>query len=265
MAYIFNVSFEAGSYDTVYLPIPRSTAIQKSGSAEGEPQPSSQETIGKYGLSLARYSVKPGDRLHLQYKQESPLPPKPTIRPEDCLGNDEWFTKWKLDSLVMGCVQDVAARLHNSLRDRDYVEQLAILIKQRVPYKFPRTKYEYVDEILTGLGQDCLGMHGLLCGMLRASGIPAVLDVGFRLDTKDSPHVWLWYWDKEKSSWEMADLNDRDAPQIGNVTLPRISMSLGTTHQIGECTAGFVQYLASDAIMHRQSPNHSITVYSIVG
>jgi len=119
-------------------------------------------------------------------------------------------------------------------------------------YSFPRTKYKWADEVLERkLPQDCLGMHGVLCAMLRSAGIPAIVDVGLRLDYEDQPHVWLWYFGCEDNRWEIVDLNDSLSEiLIGDkVKNPRFSVSLGTTHSINNHTASFAQYLVTEKML----------------
>lgn len=135
---------------------------------------------------------------------------------------------------------------------------------KKLKYSFPRTKYEWADEVLKkNLPQDCLGMHGVLCAMLRCAGIPAIVDVGLRLDAQDSPHVWLWYFDFEKNNWFIVDLNDSQKKVlIGcEVKNPRISISLGTTHHIDGGIASFVQYFASKKVLEKTLKNrHDVRV-----
>jgi hypothetical protein len=249
------------------------------GSVEGETCVETLDPRGEllvpYGNRVFVIDSEPGT-YHLSYQvQDTPSPPP--VLPEVCLANQEAFTKWR-----PGGVVEQLASMRKGL-DSYFVQETGILVKNMVQYSYPRDHYEYTDEMLpfrrlvqgrlgslasrlipTKLSrkQDCLGMHALLCATLRASGVPALLDVGFRLGAGDAPHTWLWYWDREKSGWTLTDLNDSDMQVVGEPVSPRLSVSLGTSHDfsnitgIADSSAAFLQYamskrkLQGEKIMH---------------
>ncbi len=168
-------------------------------------------------------------------------PPKPSINPNRCLSNNERFCKWKDN----GYIKKIVLK-STGLSEKEKVSHYVNIVKQ-IRYSYPRTKYEYTDEILgKKLPQDCLGYHGTLCALLRCSGIPSVLDIGIRLIENDKPHVWLWYFDSEDNEWDMVDINDSlDNP----IDTSRMSITLGTTHNINFHTVSFVQYYVSEKML----------------
>ena len=177
------------------------------------------------------------------------FPPSPDLNPDQCLKNDDRFCKWQ-DG---GYIENLVTKNKN-LTEKEKVLFFGRLIKNIIAYSFPRVKCEYADEILEKkLPQDCLGMHGVLCAMLRCSGIPSIVDVGLRLDSEaeDQPHVWLWYFSYENNKWEIVDLNDSLLEVLigDKVKSPRMSVSLGTTHNINDHTVSFVQYLVSEKML----------------
>jgi hypothetical protein len=175
------------------------------------------------------------------------FPPPPDLDPKLCLKNDERFCKWKEG----GYIEKLTSQ-HKDLAEDEKVLFFGEMIKSRIKYSYPRARYEYTDKVLEEkLSQDCLGLHGVLCAMLRSSGIPSVLDVGLRLNYQDQPHVWLWYFSSEKEGWQMVDINDSPTkPLIGDeIEYPRMSVSLGTTHNIEGFVVSFVQYMVSEKML----------------
>jgi hypothetical protein len=199
-----------------------------------------------YGNVYIPFEVESNESIAFR-RDVIPFPPFPDLDPNQCLGNEERFCKWRKD----GTIEKIVNKTKNLL-EKEKVLFFAKMIKKDIHYSYPRVKYEYTDEVLEKkLPQDCLGMHGVLCAMLRCSGIPSVVDVGLRLDCEDKPHVWLWYFSYENNTWQIVDLNDsRSEILIGDeVKNPRMSVSLGTTHNINNHTVSFVQYFVSEKIL----------------
>ncbi len=231
----------ASEADTIYIPIGR-------GIREYKIEGLSEEKIykDKYNNKYISVNIKPEESITLVRKVDL-FPPKPTINPNKCLANNERFCKWRENGYIKKTVSK-----NIDLLNKEKVLQYINLIK-KIKYSYPRTKYEYTDEILEKkLPQDCLGYHGTLCALLRCSDIPSVLDIGIRLIGNDKPHVWLWYFDREENDWNMIDINDSKENPINT---SRMSITLGTTHKINSHTVSFVQYFVSEKMLEGDLKN----------
>ncbi len=237
----------ASEKDTLYIPIGR-------GVIEYKIEDLREEKIykDKYNNKYISVDIKQEESITLL--REVPLfPPKPSINPNKCLSNNERFCKWREDGYIKKTVSN-SIRLSEKEKVLEYIN----IIKQ-IKYSYPRTKYEYTDEILEKkLPQDCLGYHGTLCALLRCSGIPSVLDIGIRLINNDRPHVWLWYFDREENDWNMVDIND----SIENpINTSRMSITLGTTHNINSHIVSFVQYFVSEKMLRGElNSSHKVEI-----
>ena len=209
------------------------------------------------GNKYLKQAMEKGEFIKISREVLS-LPPRPELSPEKCLNNGEWYCKWKEGGTVIQLVSS-----SDSLREREKVLLFGDRLKE-LGYSFPRTKYEWTDEVLEKkLSQDCLGIHGVLCSMLRASGVPAIVDIGLRLDIQDKPHVWLWFFEKSSNEWIIVDLKDSDRKILVGFSRisPRISMTLGTKQSIGGGTASFVQYMVSKKMVEGNLKNsHRVDV-----
>ena len=279
--YSAQLTIDCRDEDTLYIPKPRDSIdfeVTRSASLENSPESitaqAEESRLQPYGNKVVVLSALPGAYLVTYCVEDSPS--QPNVLPESCLGNGEDFTRWRSGSVVEAISQ---GRIHP---DELFVHKVGLLIKSWVQYSYPRDRYEYTDEILPSwklpnlwsrvrvprfvrrfsLNEDCLGMHSLLCSILRASEIPAILDVGFRLNGGDSPHTWLWYWNNETATWVMVDLNDADVPLQGENSLPRVSVSLGTNHDFSNITetsdtySAFLQYFMSRKKLLGERPQH---------
>jgi hypothetical protein len=252
------MNIHASEKDTLYIPIGRGTTGLKIFSSKSflgiEFERNNIESVAisqledERGNKYLRYDVNKGEQLTI-LRNVYDFPPPPEFNPDSCLNNGEWFCKWKENGIITDIV--------NKLPNYD-VNKKILLLGERVkklPYSLHRTKYEWADEALeSNTTQDCLGLHGILCAMLRAAGIPAIVDIGFRLDGQDSPHVWLWAFDKDTNIWQMVDINDSpNVALIGDFVIkPRVSCSLGTTHVLENGVASYVQYISSAKMLSRE-------------
>jgi UDP-N-acetylmuramoyl-tripeptide--D-alanyl-D-alanine ligase len=213
-------------------------------------------------LKTFQYGVTNNKAIQLDVKKNDEItilvdvpinPSHPNLDPEVYKSNGERYTKWK----VQGAVEKFAKE-NRSLNISEYISKATAQLKSGLKYKGYRTntvadKFEYTDELLMGGKEvDCIGYHSALVALLRANNIPAVLDIGFRLGRGDDPHVWAWFWDTE---WKRIDILDDQNEIIGdNELFPRVSMSLGTTHEFShvvnkESTISYMQYLLSDTLL----------------
>ncbi len=223
--------------DTLYIPIGRGVRNSNILDIQGD------IFTDKYQNKYISVKVLPEKSVTV-LREFTIHPPKPDITPNICLSNNERFCKWKEDGYIKELVNE-----NIDLSNKDKITTFINIIKQ-IKYSYPRTKYEYTDEILEkNLPQDCLGYHGTLCSLLRCSNIPSVVDIGIRLTGNDKPHVWLWYYNTEENDWYMIDINDiKD-----NVTNPlRLSFTIGTTHNINLHTASYVQYFVSENMLRKE-------------
>lgn len=252
------MNIHASEKDTLYIPVGRGTTEFKIFSSksflgiEFERNNIESETISQLederGNKYLRYDANKGEQITI-LRSVYDFPPPPELDPENCLNNGEWFCKWKGN----GIITDIVSKLSNV-----EVNKKILLLGEKVkklPYSLHRTKYEWADEALeSNSPQDCLGLHGVLCAMLRAAGIPAIVDIGFRLDAQDSPHVWLWAFNRDIGTWQMVDIND--SPNIAligdSVIKPRFSCCLGTTHVLENGVASYVQYISSAKMLSRE-------------
>lgn len=252
------MNIHASEKDTLYIPIGRGTTGFKMFSSksflgiEFERNNIESESISQFGdergNKYLRYDVNKGEQLTV-LRSIYDFPPPPELDPDSCLSNGEWFCKWKEN----GIITDIVSKLPN-VDTKKKVLLLGEKVK-KLPYSRNRTKYEWTDDVIdNNLPQDCLGMHGVLCAMCRTCGIPAIVDVGFSLDSQDNPHVWLWYFDRDINDWQMVDVNnDKYRVLIGkSISIPRISISLGTKHTINDGIASFVQYISSEKMLNRE-------------
>ena len=239
--------------DTLYIPIARGVI---NWSIEGK-KLNRDRYIDNYDNQYISISIKPKESITL-FREVGVYPPKPDINPNRCLGNNERFCKWREDGYIQkSCCKDIW------VSDRDKVLKYINSIK-KIRYSYPRTKYEYTDEVLENeLPQDCLGYHGTLCAMLRCSGIPSVVDIGFRLTGDDKPHVWLWYYDRQERDWSTVDINDSIIGE--SINLPRMSVTLGTTHNINSHTVSYVQYFVSEKMLKGELKNGYKVEHKIIG
>lgn len=218
--------------DTLYIPIGRGVKEFKiENLSEGK------RYKDNYNNKYISVNIKQKESVTILREVEC-FPPKPSINPNSCLRNNERFCKWREDGYIKNTVSKSMC-----LSDKEKVLKYINIIKQ-IKYSYPRVKYEYTDEVLENiLPQDCLGYHGTLCALLRCSGIPSVVDIGIRLIDNGKPHVWLWYHDREENDWNIVDIND-----VINSTIntSRMSVTLGTTHNINSHTVSFVQYFVSE-------------------
>lgn len=232
--------------DTLFVPIGRGLlSFHVYSSITGDSKEIEQESLyslkDKYNNRYLRVNVSSNETIKI-IREVKLFPDVPDISPRFCLKNDERFCKW-----VKGGYIEKIVNQGKALSERDRIVEWGERIRE-IGYFYPRNKYEYADEVLRkSLPQDCLGMHGVLCAMLRCSGVPAVLDFGFRLDRNNAPHAWLWYFSRELNEWLIVDLNDspRNVLVGDSVIKPRISISLGTTHEIENHIISFVQYFLS--------------------
>lgn len=230
------MSITPSTKDTLYIPIGRGVSEFK---IEGikDKEIFKNVIVDGYENKYIYINIKPKESITILRKVLK-YPPKPTIDPKKCLKNDERFCKWRENGYIKNIVTNGI-----KLSDRESVLKYVKIIKE-IKYSYPRTNYEYCDDVVKEkLPQDCLGYHGTLCALLRCHGIPAVLDVGIRLTGNDKPHVWLWYFNREKSHWHIVDIND--SLNMG-VNTSRMSVTLGTTHIINSNTVSFVQYFVSE-------------------
>lgn len=247
-ANIFEVKIDitASDTDTLYIPIGRGVIDYKVLSTI-EPYEEFEEFKDEYNNQYISLNVQPNETITFQREVVS-FPPLPDINPKLCLKNDERFCKWKQEGYI-----EKSMSKDKKISDKEKVLQYVDRIKQ-IKYSYPRTKYEYTDEVLENkLPQDCLGYHGTLCAMLRCSGIPSIVDIGFRLTEDDKPHVWLWYYDRQESDWSIVDINDYISKESMNT--PRMSVTLGTTHNIKNHTVSYVQYFVSEKILKGELNN----------
>jgi hypothetical protein len=261
-SYIVEMEITASSDDTLFIPIGRGVLdfkiIQQEGfEQEGADLIREESLEDERGNIYVKYDIKKQETLTV-FRRVKSQPPLPKLNPKECLNNGEWYCKWKKG----GYLEELVSKYFNK-QDEEKVLLFGNLVKE-LEYSFPRVKYEWADEVLEKkLAEDCLGLHGVLCAMLRASNVPAIVDIGFRLISKDRPHVWLWYFNNETSNWRIVDLRDPEKKTLvglANIT-PRFSVSLGTTHQIGGGTASFVQYFVSKKVLEgKLNKSHEISM-----
>ena len=250
--------------DLLLVPIPRDEKLNESaGSGSGRERRSTKEKASKE-ISLAPYrnrfrvvSITPNIETKLKFI----VPFSPSQPPNDskflhqCLENNERYTKWNPENWIQDIVRDkYKNKKMSEISDRDVIGTFGNYIKEKFRYNKERDVYQRVDDLLLSPkydhpNQDCLGYHAALVGCARSWGIPAVLDIGFRLSGQDDPHTWTWYYDRQKSEWVGVDLNDnKDHVVFGFYGRGRVSMTLGTTHIIQgvpdfpNSIVSFVQY-----------------------
>ncbi|HET6585427.1 MAG TPA: transglutaminase-like domain-containing protein, partial [Nannocystaceae bacterium] len=119
------------------------------------------------------------------------------------------------------------------------VEMLVSAVRRAVRYdRSPELAQRHTDEAARGTGfidrtlalgaGDCDVQNGLLVALMRASGVPARLAVGFiGSDGRAMPwlHAWVEY-QTEDGMWHVADASDRTAmPEVGTDVEPPIAVA----------------------------------------
>lgn len=252
MQFTIKLKISVISNSSIYIPISRDASNVKV--EINDARLKNYDTF-EYGVAknqAMNLEVKDGDEITVLY--DVPVnPTHPDLNPDYFLSNDERYTKWKTGGIV-----EKFAKENNKLSVDEYISKATQTLKSGLKYKGFGTntiadKYECTDELVKGKKEvDCIGYHSALVAMLRTNGIPAVLDVGFRLGKGDDPHVWAWYWDQE---WKRIDILDDQKAVVGDIDLfPRVSVSLGTTHDLTKLlkkdfTISYLQYVLSDTLM----------------
>jgi hypothetical protein len=104
-----------------------------------------------------------------------------------------------------------------------YVKRVIDYLTKNLTYT-DNPESRMATKVLEKKESDCGGYHTLFCALLRANDIPSIIDSGFRID-KGGPHVWSWWYDKQKNRWEIVDVNDI---QQGSISIsPRVSFGYG--------------------------------------